>query len=158
MAAKLRVGLDAGWRRAVFDKQRSTAGLPRSLTFAWGSLSFNFFFLIMPAVLNPIALAVTHRFERWCIAHSQTGPRQVEAKLPWRCDLSTRSDTGTLAYFTDSTITFNVHLRCFLKNSFLKLTLRMTYLRGTTNRQDPRSTATQSLWRKAEILKPHSVV
>lgn len=76
----------------------------------------------MPAVLNPIALAVTHRFERWCIAHSQTGPRQVEAKLLWRCDLSTRSDTGTLAYFTDSTTTFNVDLRCFLKNSFLKLT------------------------------------
>lgn len=39
--------------------------------FAWGNLSLNFFFLIIPAVLHPIALPVTYRNEWQCAAHSQ---------------------------------------------------------------------------------------
>lgn len=48
-----------------------TAACSRLLVSAWGNLSVDSFFLIIPAVLHPIALAVTYRNEWQRAAHSR---------------------------------------------------------------------------------------
>lgn len=126
---------DAGWRRAVFDKQRSTAGLPDHWHLheeAWAS-TFSFLLCLLCWILLPLLQPTDLNGGASPTAKLVLG----KSRQSFPGDGTSQQDlifTGTLAYFTDSTITFNVHLRCFLKNSFLKLTLRMTYLRGTTNR------------------------
>ncbi len=56
--------------------------------FAWGNLRFNFFFLIIPAVLHPIALAITYRNEWQCAAHSQAVMLvHYKSRFLWRCSL-----------------------------------------------------------------------